>query len=144
MEEAMPLMAETGAQQYRQELTVDPQSLRHVRGTVLAYVRGCGWGELDDAASLCVTELLSNVWKHTDSDECVLLIQPSVCALRIVVSDSSPQLPVVQAVDACSDSGRGLLLVNHTADAWGVNSAGAGTGKDVWVEFRPQSKRAAA
>ncbi|WP_432141145.1 ATP-binding protein [Streptomyces sp. bgisy084] len=142
----MTVMAGTGTQQYREELTIDPQSIGHVRGTVLAYVRECGWGELDDAASLCVTELLSNVWKHADSDECVLLIQPSVCALRIVVSDNSPRFPVVRAADACSESGRGLFLVTNAADAWGVtvNSSGGGIGKDVWVEFRPQSKRAAA
>lgn len=144
----MTVMAGTGTQQYRQELTADPQSLGDVRGAVLAYVRGCGWAELDDAALLCVTELLSNVWRHAVSDECVLLIQPSVCALRIVVSDDSPKLPVVRAADACSESGRGLLLVSETADAWGVtmncDRVGNGTGKDVWVEFRPHPKRVAA
>ncbi|MGY5131950.1 ATP-binding protein [Streptomyces nigrescens] len=142
----MTVMADAGTQQYRQELTVDPRNLGHVRQSVVAYVRGCGWGEVDDAASLCVTELLSNVWKHADSDECVLLIQPSVCALRIVVSDNSRQFPVPRAADACSEGGRGLLLVSNAADAWGVtvNSSGADTGKDVWVEFQPQPERAAA
>ncbi|MFI7095405.1 ATP-binding protein [Streptomyces lydicus] len=144
----MTVMADTGTPQYRQELSVDPQSLGHVRNAVLAYLRDCGWGELDDAASLCVTELLSNVWRHADSDTCVLRIQPSVCALRIVVSDDSPQLPVVRAGDASSESGRGMLLVSKAADDWGVTMNGDGfgnsTGKDVWVEFRPQSKRVAA
>ncbi|MGI5260898.1 ATP-binding protein [Streptomyces angustmyceticus] len=142
----MTLMPGTSTQQYKLELIVDPERIGQVRGAVLSYVQGCGWGELDNAASLCVTELLSNVWKHADSGECVLLVQPSVCVLRIVVSDNSPQLPVVRGGDALSESGRGLLLVSNTADAWGVtvNSSDAGTGKDVWVEFRPQSKRAAA
>lgn len=137
-------MADQGRQKYRQELTVDPQSLGHVRRSVAAYVRGCGWGELGEVATMCVTELLSNVWKHADSEECVLLIQSSVCALRIIVSDDSSQLPVVRASDECSESGRGLVLVSETADAWGVNPNSVSAGKDVWVEFRARPKGAAA
>ncbi|WP_433855238.1 ATP-binding protein [Streptomyces kronopolitis] len=95
-------------------------------------------------ATMCVTELLFTVWKHADSDECVLLIQSSVCALRIVVSDDSSQLPVVRASDKCSESGRGLVLASETADAWGVNPNSFGAGEDVWVEFRARPKGAAA
>ncbi|MFI0219878.1 ATP-binding protein [Streptomyces lydicus] len=114
----MTVMTDTSMQQHRQALTVDPQGLGHARHTVLACARGAGWGELDSAATMCVTELLSNVWKHADSDKCVLLIQPSVRALQIVDSDNSQQFPIVRASDTCSESGQGLLLVSKSADAW--------------------------
>ncbi|MGW7069463.1 ATP-binding protein [Streptomyces sp. NPDC054855] len=130
----MTVMAEAGAKQYRQEMTVDPNKLGIVRRIVTAHVRCWGWAPMADAAVMCVTELLSNVSKHVDSNECVLLLQSSASGVRIVVSDDSPELPVVRTPDWDSESGRGVFLLSETADAWGVDPTG--NGKDVWVEFR--------
>ena len=129
----MTVMAEAGTKQYRQEMTVDPNKLGLVRRIVTAHVRYWGWAPVADAAIMCVTELLSNVSKHADSNECVLLLQSSASGVRIVVSDDSPELPVVRKPDWDSESGRGMFLLNEIADAWGADPTG--NGKDVWVEF---------
>lgn len=130
----MAVMAEAGTKQYRQEMTVDPKQLGLVRRIVTTHVQCCGWALVADAAVMCVTELLSNVSKHADSNECVLLLQSSASGVRIVVSDDSPELPVVRKPDWDSENGRGVFLLSETADAWGADATG--NGKDVWVEFR--------
>ncbi|MFF1736887.1 ATP-binding protein [Streptomyces sp. NPDC058247] len=133
----MTAMAEVGTKQYRQELTVDLKQLGRVRRIVSAHVRCWGWAPMVDAAVMCVTELLSNVSKHADSNECVLLLQSSPSGVRIVVSDDSPALPVVREPAWSSESGRGMFLLAATADAWGA--APTGSGKDVWCEIRRPS-----
>lgn len=137
----MSLMAEADTQQYRQKLTADPKHLGRIRRTVTAFVRYWGWNELIDPAVMCVTEMLSNVCRHADSNNCVLLIQSSQSGVRIVVSDDSRKLPVVREPDWCTESGRGMFLLSKTADAWGADPTG--NGKNVWVEFRVPSEGAA-
>lgn len=127
---------------YQQELTADPKRVGHVRRIVAAFLRYWGWGELVDPAAMCVTELLSNVRRHADPDECVLLLETSDTGVRIVVSDDTPELPVVLEPDWFSDSGRGMFLLSKTADAWGA--VPTDEGKDVWVELRPASEEVAA
>ncbi len=138
----MTLMAEAGTQQYRRKLTADPKHLGPIRRTVTAFVRLCGWSELIDPATMCVTEMLSNVCRHADSNDCVLLIQSSPSGLRIVVSDDSPRLPLVREPDWCTESGRGMFLLSKTADAWGA--VPTVSGKDVWIELWASSEGAAA
>ncbi|MET8012961.1 ATP-binding protein [Streptomyces sp. NPDC005271] len=130
----MTVMAEAGTKQYQQQLTVDPKCIGRIRRAVTAQVRLWGWGEYVDPAVRCVTEMLSNVYRHADSDECVLLLQVSPSRVRIVVSDDSPKLPVVCEPDWESESGRGVFILSTTADAWGADPTD--NGKDVWVEFR--------
>ncbi|MCB5911060.1 ATP-binding protein [Streptomyces pinistramenti] len=127
-------MAEAITQQYRQKLTVNPKYLGRIRRTAAAYVQGWGWGELVDPAVVCVMEMLANVYQHAGSSVCSLLIQPLPSGIRIVVSDSSRQLPVVREPDWRSESGRGMYILSRTADEWGA--ALTDTGKDVWVEIR--------
>jgi hypothetical protein len=54
--------------------------------------------------------------------------------LRIDVEDSSSALPRRREAGEDGVSGRGLLLVEMLADAWGVEARGGG--KAVWCEFR--------
>lgn len=130
----MTAMAKADTKQYRQELTVDLKQLGRVRRIVSAHVRCWGWAPMVEAAVMCVTELLSNVSKHADSNRCVLLLESSASGVRIVVSDDSSALPVVREPDWSSENGRGMFLLDATADAWGA--APTSSGKDVWVEFR--------
>lgn len=99
----------------------------------------CLWGfqQFEDAAALCVDELLSNVAKHTDSLECVLLVRCHPAGVRVTVSDSSSELPSIREVDWRAESGRGLVLLDGVSDTWGVEVTAGG--KDVWVEFRSRS-----
>ncbi|WP_323747380.1 ATP-binding protein [Catenulispora rubra] len=56
--------------------------------------------------------------------------------VRLDVWDRDPQRPVVQHAEDMDETGRGLLLVEALAAAWGVYTPrGAGTsGKVVWAE----------
>ncbi|MGW1052750.1 ATP-binding protein [Streptomyces sp. NPDC002521] len=121
----------------KQAMTADPEQIGCVRRSVTAFMRHCGWGQLAGRAVLCVTEMLTNVRRHADSDECTLLVHCSPSGVRIVVSDDSRVLPVLREPDPLSEGGRGMFLLSHTADAWGATPTA--TGKDVWVEFRAAS-----
>lgn len=123
----------TGVQPYRQELTASPAVFGPTRKAVSVYLRELGLGELVGPATLCVTEMLSNVHEHVHSDACVLALQVTLSGLRIVVSDRSSALPVIREPDVLLECGRGVQLLNATADAWGAQLTD--DGKDVWVEF---------
>ncbi|MFJ9617853.1 ATP-binding protein [Streptomyces noursei] len=125
--------SEAGTQHYRQKLTADPKQVGCVRRIVTAYLRYWGWEQFIDPAVLCVTEMLSNVQSHADSDDCVLLLQTSSAGVRIVVSDDSQALPVVREPDWLAERGRGMFLLSSSVDAWGADLTCEG--KDVWIEF---------
>lgn len=138
----MTSFAGTGGCHYQQELIAEPKRIGDVRRIVAAFLRYWGWAELVEPAAMCVTELLSNVRRHADSDECVLHLEAFDSGVRIVVSDDTPELPVILEPGWFSDSGRGMFLLSKTADAWGA--VPTDKGKDVWVEFRPTSEEVAA
>ncbi|MFF3640449.1 ATP-binding protein [Streptomyces sp. NPDC002564] len=117
-------------------MTVDPRQLGRVRRIVAAYMRYWDCAPIVDTAVLCITELLTNVRKHADSNDCVLQVELAPSGMRIVVSDDSPELPVMSEPDWDSECGRGLFLLDSTAAAWGA--VPTDSGKDVWVELRPE------
>ena len=89
--------------------------------------------DLHDAV-LLVSELATNAVTHADSAfEVVVSVDGD--RLRVEVSDADPGVPQVQWVPAGATSGRGLLIVETLASAWGV-SAAEGGGKTVWFELR--------
>lgn len=137
----MTLMAEASTKQYRQELTVRPKSLAGIRRDVAVHLRRWGCESMVAPAALCTTELLSNVLKHTGSPDCVLTLQSNAETVRITVSDASTTLPVVKQPDWTSQNGRGMFLLNGTADAWGAEPTP--DGKDVWFEIRASHKETA-
>ena len=92
-----------------------------------------------DNARVCVSDVATNVLRHTDVP--VLAVEVSVLRDRVVVGvrDSDPGgRPRVGKPSEQAESGRGLLLVQSLAHAWGVSWTGglAPTGKRVWVELR--------
>jgi hypothetical protein len=56
--------------------------------------------------------------------------------LRVEVRDDDPSPPVRRPRDPLATTGRGLLLVNELASAWG--SQPAGRGKVVWFELESE------
>ncbi len=54
-------------------------------------------------------------------------------SLRIEVADPSPKPPVVRHPDPADDHGRGILLIDSLASAWGV--VVRPDGKTVWFEI---------
>ncbi|MER7620534.1 SpoIIE family protein phosphatase [Streptomyces sp. NPDC126503] len=89
-----------------------------------------------DSAVLMVSEMLTNVLVHTDGD--ALLVAEVACGektrrLRVEVSDGSDELPHKRHPGEMASSGRGLVLMEMLADAWGVDPRGEG--KTIWFEL---------
>lgn len=97
------------------------------------------WGKpgRSQTAELLTTELVTNALVHTDRDaELTATVGPHV--LRVEVRDSAARLP--RGGDGDETHGRGLLLVESLADAWGVRAYGGG--KVVWFELADEGDAA--
>ncbi|MET9364864.1 ATP-binding protein [Streptomyces sp. NPDC006632] len=86
-----------------------------------------------DVAELLTSELLTNALIHTDRGAVVTAVV-STSGLRVEVKDFVAELPTPYR-PSCDDGthGRGLLLVEALADAWGVQEHDRG--KVVWFEL---------
>lgn len=83
-----------------------------------------------DAAELMVSELTTNVLVHTDGD--ALMVAEATGErgqrrLRVEVADGSDELPHKRRPGEMASSGRGLVLMEVLADAWGVDPRGRGS-----------------
>ncbi|MFC5719661.1 SpoIIE family protein phosphatase [Streptomyces gamaensis] len=96
------------------------------------------WPDEDqvDSAVLMVSEMVTNVLVHTDGDA-VLTAQvsgpPGARCVRVDVADGSDELPHRRHPGEMASSGRGLVLMELLAGAWGVEPRGAG--KNIWFEL---------
>jgi anti-sigma regulatory factor (Ser/Thr protein kinase) len=115
-------------------LEVEPEDLEEIRRVVKAHLRMWRLADLAEAATLTVTELLTNVHEHAAHHHATLLIQRVPGGACIVVSDRDHTLPSVTEPDWATESGRGLFLVTRMAADWGI--ALTSTGKDVWVTLQ--------
>ncbi|MCX4846814.1 SpoIIE family protein phosphatase [Streptomyces sp. NBC_00893] len=89
-----------------------------------------------DAAVLMISEMATNVLVHTDGDALMLAQatgEHGERLLRVEVSDGSDELPHKRRPGEMASSGRGLVLMEMLADAWGVDPRGAG--KSIWFEL---------
>jgi anti-sigma regulatory factor (Ser/Thr protein kinase) len=96
------------------------------------------WSSPDqvDSAVLLLSELLTNVLVHTDADALLLAEvrgEPGERRMRIEVTDSSDDLPHKRRPGELASSGRGLVLIELLAHAWGVDPRGEG--KSIWFEL---------
>ena len=97
---------------------------------------------MSDPALLLVSELVTNAVQasetvarldHAAQPMVSLTLELSDTSLLITVWDANPGLPVLREADVTGERGRGLLLVDFLADAWGHHDAGQG--KAVWCEI---------
>ncbi|MEV0775582.1 ATP-binding protein [Streptomyces sp. NPDC050433] len=106
-----------------------------------------GWGlsALEDPAILVLSELVTNAVVHARvpagreiETRFLPTGRPVPDGLRIEVHDASDRRPHVRTgyLDTCD--GRGLVIVNTLADAWGVSDR-VGVGKLVWALWRSAS-----
>jgi two-component sensor histidine kinase len=94
-----------------------------------------------DPAALLVSELVTNaveasasstVRDHGKLPIIGFAIRMTAASLVLEVWDASPLRPVPRQADVAADRGRGLVLVDALADAWGHRAADGG--KIVWCE----------
>ena len=96
-----------------------------------------GWSqEAINVVALLTSELVTNAVIHTGphrpDEEMVVGVTRSAKGARVEVTDNHLAMPVVGARGFDGISGRGLLLVEALARAWGV--VPTESGKVVWFE----------
>jgi anti-sigma regulatory factor (Ser/Thr protein kinase) len=86
-----------------------------------------------ETAELLTDELVTNAIVHAHSKS-YLFVRAAKGAVRVEVTDPDDRLPSMAAPDTDALGGRGLVIVNGLASAWGVERAADG-GKTVWFEL---------
>jgi len=82
-----------------------------------------------------VTNVVLHAGPHRPNDEIVLCVELTDDVVRVEVADQHPGTPRIDATGSSDGlSGRGLLLLDVLASAWGI--VPSGTGKVVWFEVQ--------
>ncbi|SDM42014.1 ATP-binding protein [Allokutzneria albata] len=108
---------------------LDAISMREVRERVRGLLAGGTGVPVEDAVQV-VDELVSNSHRHGEGPRRCRVSMVARDRLRVEVDDSSPALPRIRTPD--NRGGRGLLLVDRIASAWGVTRHERS--KTVWAE----------
>ncbi|MFE9649834.1 ATP-binding protein [Streptomyces sp. NPDC006365] len=100
----------------------EPEEIAGLRRIMRLHLGLWGLHEVIDAAQLCVSELASNVITHVGvGTPTTLAVSMSGARLRIEVHDPDTRaLPTLVHAGSDSENGRGMALVDATADHWGV------------------------
>lgn len=89
-----------------------------------------------EVGELLLTELVTNAWQHgTRPGQRIWIgfeLDPGSGQLYIAVEDASHTKPVPRPATGDQEAGRGLLLVEQLAHAWGCEPR-EGVGKRVWA-----------
>ncbi|MFE3165702.1 ATP-binding protein [Streptomyces sp. NPDC059224] len=113
----------------RSDLRAVPEARRELR----KLLRHWGKPGRSEIAELLTSELVTNALVHTDR-EAVLTAVVGPSQLRVEVRDFVGRRPRVCAPDTGDGThGRGMVLVDSLADAWGVQPHEVG--KSVWFEL---------
>lgn len=102
---------------------------------VRKFVRDLEWSKDEDSdmrLSLLVSELVTNAVLHARTNFAVRVTMTAT-AIRVSVTDGSPNLPERRNYDVLQPTGRGLHLVDSLSDRWGVDLQPPG--KTVWFEL---------
>ncbi|MGW1544399.1 ATP-binding protein [Streptomyces sp. NPDC002309] len=125
---------------FRFEVAAHPHSPAQARR--LTRIRLTGWAVCEDTcdtAALVMSELVTNAVLHTASDVVVCELHDEYDLVRIAVRDQGRAggEPRPSAARAEEEHGRGLLLVDALARAWGAHEHGLGL--LVWAELPRQA-----
>lgn len=104
------------------------------------------WGQtaLADTAVLMASELVTNALRHAPGPDIGFRVFLRGGELVIEVRDGSPNRPVLRNASLDDETGRGLLLVNAMASAWGTSPDGATTWCTLPLAKGPQMEPLAA
>ena len=128
---ASPITSEYGPSSESVELrsTTDaPAAARQFLRDTLETSALNGAGEV---VALLASEVVTNAVQHAGSSMQLRVIRGS-SSIRVEVDDESEKLPERQNPDLAAERGRGILLVDSLATAWGVDYRDVG--KTVWFE----------
>ncbi len=131
-----------GPWEYALRFPGDPRGPGVARATLRAVLTAHHLGELADRAELLTSELTTNAVRYSKGPAAVLL-RWAAPILRVSVSDPCPEFPAprvpVGPVAADAERGRGLLILDLLADAWGdccaEEPALGSVGKSIWFEL---------
>jgi anti-sigma regulatory factor (Ser/Thr protein kinase) len=106
-----------------------PTSVKEARQFVSGALDGVEAADATADALLVVSELVTNAVVHAGTDITVR-VNTDAQPTRIEVADGSTEVPGLRLPGAGAKTGRGLLLVEHFTEEWGVETTGSG--KVVW------------
>ena len=110
----------------------EPSSVAFARRRLLDFLGGDVPDEASATAALLVSELATNVVRHAGTPF-ALRVDVAPFRLRVEVADNCPEPPVVKAPVPGEEGGRGMSIVSHFADNWGIEAIP--DGKRVWFEL---------
>ncbi|MDQ3974211.1 MAG: ATP-binding protein, partial [Actinomycetota bacterium] len=113
------------------ELRAEASSARLARRFVDATLAAWSCTDLTSVTELLTTELVTNALLHAGTS-LRLHLHRHEDGVRVEVEDGSSHLPMVRSYDEEAQTGRGLVLVEALAAAWGADQTGQG--KVVWFE----------
>ncbi|MEU7131978.1 ATP-binding protein [Streptomyces sp. NPDC046261] len=115
-----------------------PAWVRAARETVRTMLAAARRTDLTETAVALTSEAVTNAVNACLAKGCTTPVTLSAewtgpGRLRVLVHDGASGLPVRRhAAPPEDESGRGLLLIERGADAWGVCTHGPGPGKAMW------------
>ena len=86
-----------------------------------------------DTIALLTSELVTNAVLHARTDVHVSVIRRRDGRIRVCVRDENTRMPAPAVAPIDATSGRGLLLVQSAATAWGIQADD--DGKTIWFEL---------
>ena len=118
----------------RLALPSDASSVRLARQVTRDALATWHLGQLEEAAVLLVSELVTNAVRHAaDTGAIGLELASTGTRLRMEIQDGDPSWREMDSLADCDESGYGFLLVDSIADRWGLRRICAG--KAVWAEL---------
>lgn len=129
----MPAMAANPVRQHHMTLPgITPEAMEPVREIMRTLLRMWRKSELAFVAELGVTELLTNVLKHTPGD-CELLVREIPDGVLVGVTDFEDALPAVKEPADHAEDGRGLFLLSALVDE--LETQPLLRGKQIWFRL---------
>lgn len=89
-----------------------------------------------ETVELLASEVIANAVMYSAAP-CEVAVTRTDERIRVEVTDTAPSLPSAVEAGPNDECGRGLLLVDALADAWGVQPDLRG--KTTWFEIAPES-----
>ncbi|MFE6662949.1 ATP-binding protein [Streptomyces sp. NPDC057697] len=131
-----PYLPQRGGR-YRLVVPNAPTAPRIVRDFVATVLWAAEHPHLVDDARLCVSEVVSNAYCHTDSPQVRVEVTVDHRQMTVYVTDDDPgstPCPRTAVRPDRDEHGRGLLLVDALAVRWGTTAYGARSphSKAVW------------